>query len=104
MKVAIPSTIQLKEPAVSADTMKEKKLHDACADFEAIMLKQMFQMMRKSVPEGGIFEKGYTEEMYQAMQDEALANALAHGRGIGLGEVLYRQISGQIQQTPQKTR
>jgi Rod binding domain-containing protein len=29
------------------------------------------------------------------MQDEQLAQSMAQGRGMGLGEALYRQIAGQ---------
>lgn len=99
MKVTMPpSTIHLKETAVSADTMKEKKLRNACAGFEAIFIKQMLRTMREGAPEGGLFGKGFATEMYQAMFDEELAETLAQGKGMGLGESLYKQISGQVRQ------
>ncbi|MBU0483739.1 MAG: rod-binding protein [Proteobacteria bacterium] len=80
---------------VRPDQAKDAKTRKACADFEAIILRQWLTAMRKSVPKGELFKGGYAEEMYQSMQDNALADHLAHGKGMGLGEVLYRQISGQ---------
>ena len=92
---ASPPTIGLKESTVSADIVKEKKLREACADFEAIMLNQMLRMARESQPEGGLFKGGHAEDMYRSMQDEELAKKLAHGKGAGLGELLFQQISRQ---------
>ncbi len=92
---ASPPTINLKETTVSADINKEKKLRKACADFEAIMLNQMLRMARQSMPEGGLFGGGHAEEMYRSMLDEELSIKLAHAKGIGLGELLFQQISKQ---------
>jgi peptidoglycan hydrolase FlgJ len=89
----ISSQFTLKAPADSADKVRDMKLRQACADFEAIMLRQLLAAMRKSVPEGGLLENGYAGEMYRSMQDEQIANTLAHGKGMGLGEALYRQVA-----------
>ena len=92
---ATPPTNTLKETNTSADIIKEKKLRQACADFEAIMLKQLMSMARESFPEGGLFDGGHAEDMYRSIQDEELAKQLAQGKGMGLGELLFRQISRQ---------
>jgi peptidoglycan hydrolase FlgJ len=91
----ISSQFAFKAPADSADRVKDMKLRQACADFEAIMLRQVLAAMRKSVPEGGLLEGGYAGDMYRSMQDEQLASNLAHGKGMGLGEALYRQVAKQ---------
>ncbi|MCK5323829.1 MAG: rod-binding protein [Desulfobulbaceae bacterium] len=88
--------IDLKQSGLSADKAKEKKLKNACADFEAIILRQMLSTMRKSVPKTGLFHGGYAEDLYQSMHDEMLTEKLAHGKGMGLGEALYQQLSGNI--------
>lgn len=93
---SVSPQVGLKTPAVSADKMKDQKLQKACADFEAIMLRQLLGALRESVPESGLLDGGHAEEMYQGMHDEQLASTLAHGKGVGFGAALYRQISGQI--------
>ncbi len=87
--------IALKKTAPAADIAKERELRKACHDFEAIMLKQMLEAMRKSVPQSGLLDNdGYANKMYQSMQDDELTQVMAQGRGMGLGEVLYKQLSG----------
>ncbi len=86
----------LKQTVAAADKFeekKEKKLRKACHDFEALMLKQLLTSMRKSIPKDGILHGGYASDMYQSMQDDALAQEMAKGRGMGLGDSLYRQLS-----------
>ena len=96
MDIKPVSIIGLKQQAGAADNVKEAKLHKACADFEAIILRQMLKTMRDTVPKDGILPQSYSTEMYQGMHDAALADHLAHGKGMGLGDLLYRQLSGQI--------
>jgi len=86
----------LKKNDVSADTQKDTKLKKACNDFEAIFLKQLLTTMRKSIPKGGLFENGFENEMFQSMYDDELAKAIAHGKGMGIADVLYNQVSGRI--------
>lgn len=86
----------LKESASPADTLKEKKLRQACADFEAIILEKMLSSARESIPKSGLIDGGFGEEMYQSMYDFELSKKMAHGKGMGLGELLYKQISQQL--------
>lgn len=60
--------------------------------FEGVFLDQLFQSMRKSVPEGGFLEKSPGEEMFTSMLDERLASVAADRMERGLGEALYRQL------------
>ncbi len=86
----------LKNSAPQADTVKEGELRKACHDFESVILKQMLDTMRKSVPKSGLLnDDGYANKMYQSMRDDQLAKEMAQGKGMGLGEVLYKQLSGQ---------
>jgi len=94
MQIQQNSSFPLKKISQSADTTKEAELKKACKNFEAIILQQMLTAMRKSVPKDGFLDKGYAEDMYQSMYDEGLAKEMASGKGIGLADVLYRQLSG----------
>ena len=107
------SAITLKDFAQSADNVnkvkqlrrleelkgstlsEEDRLQRTCEEFEAILIKQWMTAMRKTVPEGGLFENGHADKMYEFMHDDALSREIAHGKGMGLSEVLFRQLSGQ---------
>lgn len=104
MEISLSTPVNLKKAPIVADTAKEKKLRKACSDFEAIMLKQMLSAMRQSIPKDGLTDGGYAGEIYQSMADEEMAKSMAKGKGMGLGEMLYRQVSGQIQKRPQHGR
>jgi len=75
---------------------RQEKLKKACADFESLFLNYMLKSMRSSVPEGGISGKGEEGKMFQAMFDEKLADEIAGGGGLGLGEILLRQLGERL--------
>lgn len=96
MQIQATSPVMLKKTGQAADTNKDDaKLEKACHDFEAIIIQQMLTVMRKSVPKDGLFgSDGYAQDMYQSMNDENLAKQMASGKGIGLADTLYQQLSG----------
>ncbi len=73
---------------------KDEDLRKACAGFEAVFLNKLLQSMRRTVPESGLLDGGLQEDIYRGMFDERLAQAMAQ-RGIGIGDMLYRQLSAQ---------
>jgi flagellar protein FlgJ len=93
MDIISEATAGLKGIANSSDTLKERKLREACAGFEALMLKQILTLARQSVPKGGLFDGGYGEEMFQSIQDDQMAQKMAGSKGVGFGDMLYRQLS-----------
>ena len=100
MQIQPANTLALKKMGQTADTANEAKLKKACKDFEAIILQQLLSAMRKSVPKGGLLESGFSQDMYQSMYDENLAQEMANGKGIGLADTLFRQLSGVPQSHP----
>ena len=74
---------------------KINELKKAIQDFEAFFLGHILKEMRKTVPEGGLFGNSPEEGMMRDLLDEEWANQLAQGRGIGLAQVLYRQLQQQ---------
>ena len=102
MKLTSPLTNDLKRIVRSADTVhdkrfsagsEDKKLRQACADFEALLLNKLVSSMRESVPQDGFFEKSFGEKMFQSMHDEELSQQMASGRGTGLGKLLYQKLT-----------
>lgn len=99
MQIQQSSSFPFKKIDQTADTPKEGKLKEACQNFEAIIIQQMLTAMRKTVPKDGLFASGYAEDMYQSMYDEGLSKEIASGKGLGLADILYQQLSGGVTTT-----
>lgn len=69
------------------------ELKKAAAEFEALFLNQMLTTMRATVDKGDLFHGGAGEEIYTSLLDVELSRSLAQAGGIGLAEMLLRQIS-----------
>ena len=75
---------------------EEQELKEACVEFESYFLNMMFKSMRKTVvSSGGLFEKSNAEKMFQEMLDEELTKKIANEGGIGLADMMYKQLSRQ---------
>ena len=69
-------------------------LKKTCRDFESIFVYTLLKTMRASLPkpEGDDTRK----EMYTSIGDLELARSIAHGRGIGLGDLLFEQLRQKV--------
>ncbi len=74
-------------------TKSEKEMKKACADFEAMFLAKMLESMRKTIPKSGLLDGGKQEEIYTYFMDENLAKLASQGKGTGLGQWLYKEMS-----------
>lgn len=69
-------------------------LREAARQFEALFIHTLLKNMRESsLGEGGLFDNDQSR-MYQGMFDQQIAGTMAAGGGIGLAEVLVRQLGG----------
>jgi len=73
--------------------VKKSGLRKACAEFESIFIHYMLRAARKALPEDGLFDNTNESKIYKSMMDEQMARAVTKGRGLGLGELLYNQLS-----------
>ncbi len=71
---------------------KKKELKKACEDFEAIFLDEMFKEMRKTSIGEGLIQKTREYKLWEDMFYENVAKEMAHGGGIGLSDILYKQL------------
>ncbi len=71
----------------------EKRLKEACKEFEGIMLSMMFKQMRNTIPKSDLIPSDAGRDIFESMLDEALMEEASKGRGIGLADVLYKQLS-----------
>jgi flagellar protein FlgJ len=81
--------------AIPRDKSQSKEalaLKKSCQDFEAIFIQSMFKSMRKTVPDGGLFEKDTAHEIYQDMLDSEISTEISRRQSMGLAEQMYRQM------------
>jgi len=65
----------------------------AAQQFEALLVKQMIDSMWRTVPKEGLLSGSNEKSMYRDMLNEALANSISEGRGIGVKDVILKDIN-----------
>lgn len=84
---------RLEEASKEGDS---KELREACSEFESYFLQMTFRAMRQTVDSsGGALPKSRAEEIFQDMLDEETCKVAAQGKGVGIAEMLYKQLSRQ---------
>ena len=75
----------------TADLAKSKA-KDAAQKFEAQFLSSMFQSMFAGLKTDGPFGGGPGEEMFRSLMTEAMAKQVTKAGGIGVSDVVRREI------------
>lgn len=83
---------QAKAAADAKAAKEDAKLKKACEGFEAMFMNMMYKEMRKTVPKNGFWGNSHAEEMWQDMMDTEMVDQLAKSGGIGLADMLYKQM------------
>ena len=86
---------RLNQFKVGADRDSEGNIRKVAQEFESLFLNQMMQAMRKAseVFAEGNFLNSNESKTYQDMHDQQLSLTLSKNQGIGLADVLSRQLS-----------
>lgn len=79
---------------------EDKKLRQAAENFEAFFLSQLLSQMKKTIPDGGLFGHSQQKDILEGMFDDGLSKEMAHGRGVGLADMLYKQLRPTSQKSP----
>ena len=79
---------------LEAKQSSPEALKAAAQQFEAVFMNMLMKSMREATPQDGMFDSEQTR-MYTSMLDQQLTQKLA-SRGIGLAEVMVRQLSGAL--------
>ena len=75
----------------SADRFERpRNVEQAARAFESLFLEQLLSEMRRGVPEGGLFKRGFAEKTFQQMLDRSYAGHMADRGGVGLSALLLR--------------
>ena len=70
-------------------------LREVANQFEALFLQTMLKSMREASLGDPLFGDSEQMEMYQGMMDQQMAVELASGKGVGLADMLVRQLGGE---------
>ena len=79
----------------AADRNDPAALREVASQFEALFLQTMLKNMREASLGDPIFGNSDQQEMYQGMLDQQFSLEMASGKGIGLAEMLVRQLGGE---------
>ena len=77
----------------AADAHDPKALREVARQFESIFTKMMLDSMRSASFGDPLFGSDQVDQ-YQGMMDDQLAVQLSQGRGLGLADMLVRQLQG----------
>lgn len=73
------------------EDVEDKKLRSLANEFASIFMNQMFKAMRATIPEGGLIDGGFAEDVFTDMLDSEISK-----QGVGqdafnsLGALLYQ--------------
>lgn len=76
---------------------RDKELKKACEGFEAMFLNMMYRQMRATVPENTLFGESNALKIFQDMRDDELMKKVAAGGGIGIADMMYKQLKPQVE-------
>ena len=70
----------------------EKKMEKVARDFESVFVNKLLESMRKAIPKSGLLDSSALD-MYQSMMDQEMAKNMSERKGMGLGEMVYKDLS-----------
>jgi len=70
----------------------QKKMEKVARDFEAVFINKLFESMRKAIPKSDLLDSS-AMNMYQTMMDQEMAKDLSKQKGMGMGEMVYNDLS-----------
>lgn len=92
----VNNTEKLSNPPNSGEIDKNGKLYQVSQEFESIFIKQMLNVMRKTVNKSGLIDGGMAEEIFEDMLYDEYALNMAKTAQFGLADSIYRQLSAYV--------
>lgn len=87
---------------LARDGNSQEGLRQAAQQLEGVFMQMVLKAMREATPFDGLFDSDQTR-MLQGMHDQQMAMEMAQGRGVGLADLIFRQLGGKAEPnaTPQ---
>lgn len=102
MTAAVTDFTQFTELRASAGRDEQAALREVAGQFEALFLQMMLESMRDASMGDPLLGDSNQRDLYQGMFDQQIAAEMASGKGIGLADVLVRQLGGEPAQIPER--
>ena len=102
MTAAITDFNQFTGLRAAADRNDPAALREVASQFEALFLQSMLKSMRDASLGDPLFGDSDQHEMYQGMLDQQFALEMSSGKGIGLADMLIRQLGGDPAAAPSR--
>jgi flagellar protein FlgJ len=84
---------QATTPAARQGTAQNpEKLKELAQEFEAIFIQQLYKEMRKTIPADGLIPRTNAQDTFIQMQDLEVARHSARQGGLGLAEMMLKQL------------
>ena len=80
---------------IVTDDASKAKLLKAAKDFESLFVGYMLKGMRSTIPKSGMEKDDYGGDMMEGMFDMEFAKYVSNGSNLGLGEMLYKKLTGE---------
>lgn len=74
----------------------ERKLREVCQDFEGILLSIIYREMKATILKSDLLPESGERRIFEEMLDQKLMEEASKGRGLGLADMLYNQLSKQL--------
>ena len=72
----------------------EEELKGVVDEFTSIFLNQMFKSMRSTIPEGGMIDGGFAEDVFTDMYDKEISKLGSKQNNFsGLNQILFEQLN-----------
>ena len=95
MSMTMTGAVSMNPSQLRPSVDKSSELYKACLDFEAIFIKQMLNVMRKTVQKEGLLDGGLSEDIFEDMLYDEYEKKMAETAQFGLAETMYIQINHQ---------
>ena len=86
----------LKQKGTGNSSDATEKLKSSAQEFEALFLGYMLNVMRSTIEESGLTEKGLGQSTYTEMFDQEVARRLSKRGALGISDLLIRNLTPQI--------
>lgn len=78
--------------AQAKGAVSEAEAKKVSGQFESMIVSQMFKAMWETVPDSQMFGHSNEQQIYKDMLNQAIADSLQDGPGLGVREVVYKDI------------
>ncbi|GAB6094301.1 hypothetical protein JCM14469_05530 [Desulfatiferula olefinivorans] len=94
IKTTVAETMPMIRNRLQHGDQREKKLREACADFEAMFWNEVLKSMRKTLDQDNPGVDGHQKEMFESMFDQELARQISRSeKALGLAGTFYNHLS-----------